>query len=151
MLRRQSTPVYASLRLNGGIVGFGRRAQSLLPASWLESLPKSELAAESSRRQWQIMNGLPGQALLLVLAGFLGSLALKLADRERADALLGHACWMTVWAFGGLLLLPALSRQAVFAADRAAADSGCDPRHWIEKFPSLVGEDGSSRATVQTI
>ena len=119
----------------------------------MESLPKSELAAESSRRQWQIKNGLPGQALLLVLGwnllgGFLGSLALKLADREPAEALLGHACWMTLWAFGGLLLLPALSRKAVFAA---AADSGCDPRHWIEKFSSLVGEDGSSSATVQTI
>ena len=84
----------------GGIVGFGRRVQSLLPASWLEGLPKPELAAESSRRQWQMKNGLPGRALLLVLGwnllgGFLGSIALKLADR-------------------------------------AAADSGCDARHWID-------------------
>lgn len=140
----------------GGIVGFGRRAQSLLPASWLEGLPKPELAAESSRRQWQMKNGLPGRALLLVLGwnllgGFLGSIALKLADRAPTEALLGYACWMTLWAFGALLLLPALSRKAVFAADRAAADSGCDSRHWIEKFPSLVGEDGSSTSAVQTI
>lgn len=140
----------------GGIVGFGRRAQSLLPERWLESLPKPDLAAESSRRQWQMKNGLPGRALLLVLGWnllgcFLGSLAFQLAERAAAEALLGHACWMTLWAFGGLLLLPALSRKAVFAADRAAADSGCDPRHWIERFPSLVGEDGSSTSAVQTI
>lgn len=140
----------------GGIVGFGRRAQSLLPERWLESLPESELAAESSRRQWQMKSGLPGRALLLVLGwnllgGFLGSLAFKLAERAPAEAVLGHACWMTLWAFGGLLLLPALSRKAVFAADRAAADSGCDPLDWIARFPRLVGEDGSSTSAVQTI
>jgi hypothetical protein len=145
-----------TLAFTGGIIGFGRRAQSLLPESWLESLPKPELAAELSRRQWQIKNGLPGRALLLVLGwnllgGFLGSIALKLADRATAEALLGYACWMTLWAFGGLLLLPMLSRKAVFAADRAAADSGCDPRHWIKRFPRLVGEDGSSISAVQTI
>jgi hypothetical protein len=58
---------------------------------------------------------------------------------------------MTLWAFGGLLVLPALSRAAVFAADRAAAEAGHNPRAWIEKFPSLVGEDGSARSAVQTI
>jgi hypothetical protein len=34
----------------GGIVGLGRRAKSLRPASWMDTLPKPELAAESSRR-----------------------------------------------------------------------------------------------------
>lgn len=140
----------------GGIVGFGPRAQSLLPERWLESLPESELAAETSRREWQMQNRLPGRALLLVLGwnllgGFVGALALTLPARAPAEALLGHACWMTLWGFGGLLILPALSRYAVFAADRAAAGSGCDPRDWIERFPSLVGEDGSSASAVQTI
>lgn len=146
----------AAPTFTGGIVGFGRRAQSLLPDRWLESLPKSELAAEVSRRQWQMENGLPGRALLLVsgwnlLGGFLGSLAFNLAQRAPAEAMLGHACWMTLWTFGGLLTLPALSHKAVFAGDRAAADSGCDPRDWIERFPGLVGEDGGSSSAVQTI
>ncbi len=140
----------------GGIVGLGRRAQSLLPARWLASLPPKELAAESSRRQWQMRSGLPGRAFILILGWNLlgahaGTLAFKLAERTTSEALLGHACWMTLWAFGGLLVLPALSRLAVFAADRAAAEAGCDPRPWIKRFPSLVGEDGSSRSAVQTI
>jgi len=144
------------LAFTGGIVRLGRRARSLLPARWLASLPPEELAAETSRRQWQMKNGLPGRAMLLVLGwnllgGFLGSIALKLADRAPAEALLGYGCWMTLWAFGGLLLLPTLSRKAVFAADRAAAEAGCDPRPWITRFPSLVGEDGSSISAVQTI
>ena len=140
----------------GGIVGLGRRARSLLPASWLASLPKEELAAESSRREWQMQNGLPVRAFLLILGwnlvgGFVGSLSIKLAERTTAEALFGHACWMTLWAFGGLLVLPACSRPAVFAADRASAEAGHDPRAWITRFPSLVGEDGSSISAVQTI
>ncbi|MEY5014926.1 MAG: hypothetical protein RIS92_1284 [Verrucomicrobiota bacterium] len=140
----------------GGIVGFGRHAQSLLPERWLESLPEPELAAEMSRREWQMKEGLPWRSLLLVsgwnlLGGGVGTLALTLAERPPATAMLGHVCWMTLWAFAGLLILPAFSRHAVFAADRAAADSGCDPRDWIERFPSLVGEDGSSTSAVQTI
>jgi len=142
--------------LTGGIVGFGRRARSELPASWLDGLPKEELAAESSRRRWQIENGLPARSVVLILGwnllgSFAGSLAFRLAERTPLDALLGHACWMTLWTFGGLLVLPALSRNVVFAADRAAADAGFDARSWITRFPGLVGEDGSPRAAVETI
>ena len=140
----------------GGIVGLGRRAKSLLPASWMDTLPKPELAAESSRRRWQIANALPGRAFMLillwnVLGTFTGTQVFQLAERMPALALLGHACWMTLWAFAGLLVLPALSRKAVFAADGAAVDSGHDPRAWVTRFPDLVGEDGSPNAAVQTI
>ena len=142
--------------LTGGIVGFGRRARSVVPASWLDSLPKGEFAAESSRRRWQIKNGLPARTFVIILSwnllgSYAGSLAFRLAERTPLDALLGHACWMTLWTFGGLLVLPALSRNAVFAADRAAADAGVDIRSWITRFPSVVGEDGSPRAAVEAI
>jgi len=140
----------------GGIVGFGPSARSLIPARWLTSLSPEELAVESVRRQWQMENGLPIRASLLILGwnllgGFVGALAFNLAERTPPEALLGYACGMTLWTFGGLLVLPALSRKAVFAADRAAADSGQDPRRWITHFPELAGEDGSSSSTVQTI
>ena len=140
----------------GGLVGMGRRAKSLLPAHWLEALPAAEVAAESSRRRWQIGNELPRRAFLLILGwnllgAYLGSLVFQWAARSPAEALLGHCCWMTLWAFGGLLLLPVASRAAVFAADRAAADSGYDPRDWIARFPNLVGEDGNPNPRIQTI
>ena len=140
----------------GGLVGFGRRAGSVLPAAWRESLPEAELAVEARRREWQIAKGLPGRAFLLVLiwnilGAFVGTLALGLAARAPTTALLGYACWMTLWTFGSLLVFPVLSRKVVFAADRAAADSGLDVRQWITRFPVLIGEDGASRATVQTI
>ena len=134
----------------------GCAPKSLIPERWLANLPKEELAVESGRREWQLENGLPDRAFILVLGwnligGFFGSLIFKLAERTPAEALLGHACWMTLWTFGSLLILPTLSRKAVFAADRAAADSGHDPRPWIARFPNLVGEDGSSNSTVQNI
>lgn len=140
----------------GGLVGMGRRAKSLVPAHWLENLPAAEVAAESSRRRWQVEDKFPRRAFLLILGwnlvgAYLGSLVFQWAGRSPAEALLGHSCWMTLWAFGGLLSLPAASRAAVFAADRAAADSGHDPRDWIARFPDLVGEDGHPDPRIQTI
>ena len=140
----------------GGIVGWGTRARSLLPVAWLEKLPREELATESSRREWQQEEGLPGRAILSILGWNLlgasvGSLAFGLAQRSPAGALLLYACWMTLWTFGSLLLLPSLSRRTVFAADRAARAAGHDPRSWIAHFPALVGEDGGSGPLVQTI
>ena len=145
-----------STAFTGGIVGFGRGARSLLPTSWATGLPQDQLAAESCRRQWQVERGLPARTLILVLCwnllgASIGSFAFRLTERPHAEALLAYACWMTIWAFVALLLLPTLSRTAVFAADRFAADSGHDPRNWIAHFPDLVGEDGSSRSAVQAI
>lgn len=154
--RKVLTAEAADPAFTGGIVGFGARAASLLPEQWLRGLPKKELAAESARRQWQINHGLPGRALFLVLGwnllgAAIGSYAFRLAERRPGEALFGYACWMTLWAFGGLVALPSLSRQVVFAADRAAADADHDPRDWIAHFPSIIGEDGGSNVAVQTI
>ena len=62
-----------------------------------------------------------------------------------------QACWMTLWGFVGLLVLPSLSRSSVFAADRAAAASGSDAANWIRQVPSITGEDGSGRLLLQRI
>lgn len=140
----------------GGADGLGRRARSLLPASWLDALPEAELAAELCRRRWQVTQALPARAFVLVLVWNLlgtsaGTYMFQLADRPPSVALLGHACWMTLWAFASLLVLPAMSRTAVFAADRAAADAGHDIRAWVAHFPALIGEDGSASTAMQTV
>ncbi len=140
----------------GGVAGLGRRARHLLPARWLDALPEAELAAELSRRRWQVTQALPARAFVLVLVWNLvgtstGTHLFQLADRPPTVALLGHACWMTLWAFISLLVLPAMSRKAVFAADGAAVDSGHDVRAWVAHFPALVGEDGSASAAMQTV
>lgn len=140
----------------GGIAYWGGHARSLLPAAWLQTLPRGELAAEMSRRAWQQAAGLPGRAILLILSWNLlgasvGSWSFGLAQRSPSEALLIHACWMTLWTFGSLLILPSLSRKVVFAADRAALAAGHEPQAWIAHFPALVGEDGGSGPLVQNI
>jgi hypothetical protein len=139
----------------GGIAGLGCRASSVMPASW-ENLPRIEREAEQIRREWQIENGLHDRAFLLLLcwnvAGALaGSILFRLAGREVWDALVLHACWMTLWTFASLLVLPALSGAVVYAADRAAAQAGVDPSPWIERFPHLTSEDGNPNPALQTI
>lgn len=140
----------------GGIVGFGRRALSVLPEGWSRRVPRAELAVELFRRRWQSVHGLPGRAFLLLLAwnlvgAWVGSLAFDLGLLAAGPALLGLACWMTLWTFLSLLVLPVLGRGTVLAADRAAADARLDPSGWIRLFPGITGEDGSGRAAVQNI
>ena len=140
----------------GATIGWGHRAVRLWPGSWRKRVSANERVAEETRRRWQIERGLPGQTVLLVLGwnalgSALGSFLFHLATYPPVTALLLHACWMTLWTFSSLLTLPSLSRQAVFAADRAALDAGHDPRGWIARFPELVGEDGGANSLVQTI
>jgi hypothetical protein len=140
----------------GGILGFGRGAKILLPEAWKDRLPRPELAVEVVRRRWLIAQGLPGRAFLLLLAwnligAWVGSVVVDPSVFSLGYALMGFACWMTLWTFVSLLVLPALGRGTVFAADRAAADAGLDPSGWIRLFPQLTGEDGSSRASLQNI
>jgi hypothetical protein len=140
----------------GGVVGLGRGATIVIPEGWLHRVPRPELAVELFRRRWQIEQGLPGRAFLLLLAwnlvgAWVGGLVVDPGSLSAGHAMLGHACWMTVWTFLSLLLLPSLGRGTVLEADRAAAKAGLDPSAWIRLFPKLTGEDGNSKAALQNI
>ncbi len=140
----------------GGISGAGQKAAILLPEPWKMSLTGSELETVIQRRLWEIQNNLPARAFLFVLCWNLagcrvGSLLLGIPGRAPESALLLQCCWMTLWGFLGLLLLPTASRSAVFAADRAAAAKGCNAAVWVQKFPSLTGEDGNAKTLLQRV
>jgi len=140
----------------GGHVGFGSDATILLPETWCHSLPIDELRVELSRRRWAAEKGLPLRTLLFVLLWNLtgcciGNWAFDFGSFPTGKALIGQACWMTLWSFLGLLVLPGLSRFTVFAADQAAIANGLDPSQWIRRFPTWVGEDGSQSWWVETI
>lgn len=140
----------------GGLIGFGSRAGILLPESWWQRLPRPELEVEVSRRRWRAEQRLPFRTFVVLLFWNLvgcqvGSLGFDLGSLPTGAALLGQACWMTLWSFLGLLVLPGLGRATVFAADRAAAAAGLDPSGWIRRFPALTGEDGNGRELVETV
>lgn len=140
----------------GGIVGFGRGAGILIPDAWLDRVPRVELTVEIVRRRWQVGQGLPGRAFLLLLMWnllgvWIGENVVDWGELPAGDALISLACWMTLWTFVSLLILPVLSRGTVYLADRAAAEAGMDPRGWIGLFPGITGEDGNPRAALQNI
>jgi len=140
----------------GGLSWGWGRVMELVPKRWLGTLPADELGVELERRRWQLQHALPRRAWWILLgwnlAGVeLGSRLWGFREMPEWNALAGHACWMTLWCFAGLLVLPSLSRGTVYAADRAVLDSGLDPRPWIRRLPQLTGEDGSSAAAVQAV
>ncbi len=140
----------------GGVCGLGGRAIVLLPESWNAQLNAAQLETVVSRRLWEVERNIPVRSYLLVLfwnlAGCgIGSVLLDLSWRTAEHAILLQSCWMTLWGFIALLLLPTLSRSSVFAADRAIQMKGCDPKSWILQFPKITGEDGNSKIALQRI
>ena len=140
----------------GGLVGFASRAGILVPEAWCQRLPQSDLQVELSRRRWRAEQRLPFRTLIVLMLWNLvgcqiGSITVDIASLTTGAALIGQACWMTLWSFLGLLVLPSLGRATVFAADRAAAAAGLDPSGWIRSFPTITGEDGSHRELVEKV
>ncbi|MEK0445739.1 MAG: hypothetical protein RLZZ399_1060 [Verrucomicrobiota bacterium] len=140
----------------GGTCGLGQAAKPLLPESWQTQLAAPEIQTVVQRRLWEIKNRLPARALLLSLAWNLagcaiGSRLLEMPLRSPESALLFQCCWMTLWSFAALLLLPSWSRGSVFHADRIMAARGLDVRSWIHKFPAITGEDGNAKTLLQRI
>lgn len=140
----------------GGLVGLGKRCRPLFPQEWLNRLAPQELAVEGERRQWQLLNRLPRRLFLSLLCwnlsgGSVGSYFLSWAERPMLNALACLVCWMTLWSFLGLLILPMLGHGTVYAADRAVQEIGLDPRPWLSRFPELIGEDGSESLGIQSV
>ncbi|MEI6870870.1 MAG: hypothetical protein WCL08_01175 [Verrucomicrobiota bacterium] len=140
----------------GGLCGLGGRASVLLPESWKAQITAAQLEAVVYRRLWEVERNIPLRSYLFVLlwnlAGCrIGSVLLDLSWRTVEHAILLQSCWMTLWGFLALLLLPTLSRSSVFAADRAMKLKGCDPKSWIIQFPQITGEDGNSKTALQRI
>lgn len=96
----------------------------VLPAHWLD-LPDDALVAALRRRRIIAESGAHRRGVLGAVAwntlGGASVLALTAADLATAAGVLTLAAGMTLWAFLGALLLPTVSRAAVFTADAAAA------------------------------
>lgn len=107
----------------GGISGAGNRM--VLPASWARHLGPG-LAVETDRRRWAL--GRPyvlgiAVAAMWTTVGAAVSFVLPGAGVQSAGELIAAGAWFTLWSFVGLLVLPSLSRPAVYAADAAALNA----------------------------
>lgn len=140
----------------GGTCGIGRSAPLVIPECWRSNLTVDLLETVRTRRLSEIRHNLPTRAFLAVtvwnLAGCrAGTFLFDFHLFNTEHALLLHFFWMTLWGFLGLLLLPSASRGAVFFLDHAAAVEDRDVAGWIQTFPRITGEDGSSKPLVQRV
>ena len=110
----------------GGVVGLPGRDRVMLADSWdAETARVQSIRREAVRRSGSRALG-AGIGLAFNLAGIALALALTSASADSIAGLATLSLWMTLWSFVGLLVLPTLSRGAVFAADRAAVTAGVE-------------------------
>lgn len=121
----------SSVRVAGGadpaFVGgwLGSSAQHLwVPARWVEQLTPAQLGVALTRRAAVRALGLRRRGVLVAMAwntaGFVLASSMPRADLVTAAGFVTTICWFTLWSFLGVLVLPSLSRPAVFTADAVA-------------------------------
>lgn len=103
-----------------------------LPRQWAAHLEPDELAAALARRA--AVRRVRWQGILLALGwnglGLWFALGAPGGGATTAAEFVTTAAWFTLWQFAGVLLLPSLSRPAVFEADAVAAVRvGADPTY----------------------
>lgn len=100
----------------------------ILPALWQKVLPKPVLGIQIERRSAIIKTDYRVRGLTLAMAsnltGFYLSSLLPGAGVASVAELFSPALGFTIWSFLGLLLLPTLSRFAVYEMDQVARSRG---------------------------
>lgn len=123
----------------GGITGVVSPQTDILPVAWKKQLSPEQFELANARREQVARSGAwrAGRfgALLFTATGLL--LALLLSGSEQAGTGVGvvvTALWFTLWSFAGLLILPTLSRAAIYRIDQQLIHDGIDP----ERFDQLT-------------
>lgn len=94
-----------------------------VPQRWVEQLAHEQLVVALARRAAVKSRGLRRRGVLVAVAwntvGFGLAASAPHADVVTAAGFVSTIAWFTLWSFVGVLVLPTLSRGAVFAADHA--------------------------------
>ncbi len=116
----------------GGVAGLFGFARVVVPEHWINRLSDDEMRAVLARRRTVMHRGLRTRGIVVGvvwnLSGFLLCSYLPGAGVGDVGQLVALSLWFTLWSFIGLLVLPSMSRPAVFAADAAAVESGIDKK-----------------------
>ncbi len=118
---------HEDIGFTGGIIGFGNRAQIVIPKAWL-SFTREQLAAAIARRAMAIHRGSYSRGLVLAFAwnmvGFLLCSWGFGVSSTSVEELFTICCGFTFWSFLGLLTLPTLSRNASLNIDKQLLKQG---------------------------
>lgn len=126
----------------GGWTGLGPTRKLLMPASW----PEEWRAVQAVRRQAVLSNGSRAAGLLVAVCFNLAGLALSAiltpgAGFQTAGEYLHLVFGFTLWSFLGLLILPSISRPAVFLADQFAEAEGVVWQRVAEQLDKLQDDE----------
>lgn len=142
----------------GGWVGWPGRERLLIPATWLEDLTPEQLEAEIRRRTAVLESGSRSRGVWLGvsfnLLGFGLVATLTGLDLGSVAGIVSASLWMTLWSFLGALMLPSLSRPAVYGADRRARDTGTDPDTLVatmQRLDQLQDDEPDRPIGVETV
>jgi hypothetical protein len=142
----------------GGWTGWPGREKLMIPASWLEDLDSRQLEAEVQRRMALRESGARARGVWVGLAfnllGFALVVVFTAVDLATVSGVVGASLWMTLWSFLGALLLPSLSRPAVYAADRLARDAGTDPDTLVaamQRLDQLLDDEPERPIVVESV
>lgn len=148
---------HQDIGFTGGIVGFGKNAQIIVPKAWL-SFSREQLATAIARRAVALDSGSYTFGLILAfvwnLGGFLLCTMFPEAGLASVAQLMTTSCAFTLWSFLGLLILPSVSRSASLKVDQTLVLRGM-PEQLIEKtaFSMDQLQDGEPErpALIETI
>ena len=138
----------------GGLFfGFGNNSQ-IIPDSW-SGFPYLEI--ECFRRSVIIKNKFVTRALFfLIFWNLLGVLIGETQGLYYSDnigiSIVCLSCWMTIWSFFALILMPKFSHSTVYYVDFLSNKYDSDKlKGWIKKFSELIDESDNKNRLVQSI
>ena len=112
----------------GSIVGLPGLEEVIVPQSWLSQLDPNQLQTELIRRSGVIQSGSRTRGVVLAIAvntmTFAACTQLPTAGVATVAELISTSLYFTLVSFAWLLVLPRLSREGVFEADRLAFENG---------------------------
>ena len=112
--------------LTGGVAGLVRKV-IVVPQAWRDRFNPETFDLLVKRKRMLVEKGSRRNGLLVALLwNTLGFVLAYLAAGGTASVagLVSFSLWSTLWAFLGVLVLPTLSRRAVFQGDALAASTG---------------------------
>lgn len=120
----------ADVGFTGGISGVFGAGRQVVPARWARALERDALELALRRRRESVASGLWARgrfgALVFVWAGLVLAAWCSGGLAGTAGGVLMFGAVFTLWSFGGLLVLPTLSRRASLAVDQRLVDRGVD-------------------------
>lgn len=138
----------------GGVVyGFFKNIQ-IIPESWRSS---PYLKIECLRRSFIIKNKFVVRSFVFLafwnlLGVLLGEIQGLYYSNNIGISIICLSCWMTIWSFLALIIMPRLSHSTVYTIDYLANKyDSVKLKKWIYNFAELIDENGDKNKLVQSV